>query len=338
MSRRGLLSDAEMEALLGDGDEGGEGDGSAFDDSLLFTPGDFADFCELVAPVLLSSFERLAPLVDSAVALREPQLALVAPDAVRSDREIRHLFVPLNLARTRPDGSPDCLLEIPGPLARRLAVLMIGGGDDDGEDVDDAHLSSLAELVRQYRLQLAKQSVGPGDEPSTGTRRTAFRPVISGKKNAAKMLKRLFTGQDHLVALTAACSLDDGAAGSVRFVFPVAVTTALLSERRNPSLAAPPEAAPPDELPSPVDATDAPSMSPTALKVVARLGTVALSKAAVTGLAPGAVVKLDSPAGDEVDLVIDDVVVARGEVVVEDDHYAVRVRVLNRSAVADRKE
>jgi flagellar motor switch protein FliN/FliY len=62
------------------------------------------------------------------------------------------------------------------------------------------------------------------------------------------------------------------------------------------------------------------------VKVTAELGRVTLSIADVLKLGVGSVVTLDRPISEPVDLMVQGVLLARGEVVVVDDNFAVRIK------------
>ena len=75
---------------------------------------------------------------------------------------------------------------------------------------------------------------------------------------------------------------------------------------------------------------DAPALSPTILAdvevtVAAVLGAARLSVRDVVNLRPGTVIGLDRMAGEPVDLRINNVAIAGGEVIVIDDRFAVRI-------------
>lgn len=61
------------------------------------------------------------------------------------------------------------------------------------------------------------------------------------------------------------------------------------------------------------------------LNVAVELGRASLKVKDVLGLGPGAVVELDKHAGEPVEVVINNKVVARGEVVVIDENFGVRI-------------
>jgi len=318
--KRGLLSDEEMSALLAKEDEcvsDDENDPFA-SQQLLFTPGDFADFCERVAPAITEAFSGLAPLLDGVVELGEPVLALIGPDALANTRSPRRIIASLAMG---PDRSGATLFEIPGDLAGRLAMRMIGADDTGAEVVDEGHLSSLGELIRQYRILLARRLPGIFEAPRDGETRSRRREtVLSGTRTARRLLDTFLDDQLHFLELTAQCRLAGFNGGKVRYVFSIDGARTLLRARpSSDSRSATPKsvsASEPEKLPlSDGDSTH----------VLARLGSSRLQRQELSALRPGAVVRLDTLAGDEVELVVDGAVFARGEVVVADSHYAIKI-------------
>jgi flagellar motor switch protein FliN/FliY len=67
------------------------------------------------------------------------------------------------------------------------------------------------------------------------------------------------------------------------------------------------------------------------LQVSVELGRASLKFREVLNLAPGAVVELDRQTSEPVDILVNGSLLATGEVVVVDDHFAVRItKLLNR--------
>ncbi len=62
-----------------------------------------------------------------------------------------------------------------------------------------------------------------------------------------------------------------------------------------------------------------------ALDVVIELGRTTMPLKEVLELGPGAVIELDKLAGDPVDILVNDKLVARGEVVVIEENFGVRI-------------
>jgi flagellar motor switch protein FliN/FliY len=59
--------------------------------------------------------------------------------------------------------------------------------------------------------------------------------------------------------------------------------------------------------------------------MTARVGSIRKTISDVLDLAPGSIVDLEREAGEPIDLLIGDKLIARGEIVVVDDHYGVRI-------------
>jgi len=66
------------------------------------------------------------------------------------------------------------------------------------------------------------------------------------------------------------------------------------------------------------------------MKVTVELGRTRMKVREILDLAPGAVVELSKPPSEPVDLMVNGVLTAHGEVVVVDDHFAVRITKLLR--------
>ncbi len=66
------------------------------------------------------------------------------------------------------------------------------------------------------------------------------------------------------------------------------------------------------------------------MKVTVELGRTRMKVRDILDLAPGAVVELSKPPSEPVDLMVNGVLTAHGEVVVVDDHFAVRITKLLR--------
>jgi flagellar motor switch protein FliN len=64
--------------------------------------------------------------------------------------------------------------------------------------------------------------------------------------------------------------------------------------------------------------------------VTVELGRTRMKVRDILDLAPGAVVELSKPPSEPVDLMVNGVLTAHGEVVVVDDHFAVRITKLLR--------
>src|SRR5439155_3233038 len=73
--------------------------------------------------------------------------------------------------------------------------------------------------------------------------------------------------------------------------------------------------------------------------VTAELGRTRMTVRSLLALTPGSVVELDRVAGSAVDLLVNGTMIARGEVVVIDDEFGVRItEIVGRQAGAERRK
>jgi flagellar motor switch protein FliN len=61
------------------------------------------------------------------------------------------------------------------------------------------------------------------------------------------------------------------------------------------------------------------------LSVTAELGTCTMSVAEILKLGSGSIVELDRVAGGPLDLLVNDKVIARGEIIAVDDNFGIRI-------------
>lgn len=88
----------------------------------------------------------------------------------------------------------------------------------------------------------------------------------------------------------------------------------------------------PDDAPAPAR-TGIDLLAGLQMNVSVELGRTELTVAEILGLGPGSVIELDRVAGEPVDILVNDRLIARGEVVVVDENFGVRVvEVVRRSA------
>jgi flagellar motor switch protein FliN/FliY len=81
----------------------------------------------------------------------------------------------------------------------------------------------------------------------------------------------------------------------------------------------------PNEQPQAVNTTNIDLLMDVSLRVTVELGRTRMQLAQILELQHGSVVELERLAGDPVDILVNDCLVARGEVVVVDDKFGVRI-------------
>ncbi len=92
-----------------------------------------------------------------------------------------------------------------------------------------------------------------------------------------------------------------------------------------------PQATPAAAAPAPARSTTSPAvaamhvLSEVEMKVTAELGRTRMSVSELLSLAPGSLIELDRTAGSPIDLLVNGTLIARGEVVVVDEEYGIRL-------------
>jgi len=235
MSKRELLSQEEMSALLDD-DAFSEHEFESFGEEL-FSPTDFADFCELVAPLLFGPMARLAPLIDSTIELQSPELALVSNDLLSTLNKEEQLIIPVSFLKEGKKRYPDALILLPVVVAARIAVLMIGGEpDNNSRHIENAQLSTVDEFFRQYRLLLGRVASGDFLPKASVDRSPHLKALLAGSDKVHKIADRIFDKSEHVVQLSGVTVLNDIPPVQMSFLFPLDVSQELLKIARNLSV------------------------------------------------------------------------------------------------------
>lgn len=185
---------------------------------------------------------------------------------------------------------------------------------------------TIAELVDGAELDAASMRVG------TGAAAVAELPHGGDGHGGLMVAAGAFAGVDHVATVGIA-------------VHPPAAPTTddVEDEHLVPVDAVPVDATSPDDEATSMDlpaVTPAPERTPVAprvggrgldllghveMNVVAELGRTRMTVADLLGLAPGAVVELDRAAGSPIDLLVNGTLIARGEVVVIDEEFGLRI-------------
>jgi flagellar motor switch protein FliN/FliY len=87
-----------------------------------------------------------------------------------------------------------------------------------------------------------------------------------------------------------------------------------------------PEFAPLEPRPVPAAGTSLDTLRDVPITITAQLGHTVLPIAEILKLGPGSVVELEEAVGQPVELTVRGIPFATGEVVVVDDHFAIRIR------------
>jgi flagellar motor switch protein FliN len=226
----------------------------------------------------------------------------------------------------------------------KIVNLMLGGGDD-GAEMGAMQLSIVSETVSQIAAAMAEElakSVGAGtdgihaDLCTDATNLPAppfesYEGTIQVGSEVAPEIAIDFDG----IALSKIGASPEAAPPQPEPVFAAAPAPAPAQAPKRPQ--PPPPAAQPVSFasmsPTPARASHGGNnldlVHDVPLQISAVLGKTALTLRDVVTLQSGSVFELDKLSTDPIDLYVNNILIARGEVVVVDDKYAVKISELN---------
>jgi flagellar motor switch protein FliN/FliY len=188
-----------------------------------------------------------------------------------------------------------------------------------GQEMIDALAATGLELIQSTRpaLEAAATVLGPVtvDPGEQLPARDALAAIVAAGGALVPLTNE--TGTAAVVALAVAAAPSPAAASA-------ATPSAAVPSAAVPS-AAVAEAIGAAGAGQPVGGTDFAMLHDVELEVTAELGRTRMSVRELLALAPGAVIELDRAAGGPVDLLVNDRVIARGEVVVIDESFGIRI-------------
>ena len=220
---------------------------------------------------------------------------------------VEHIDVSQNRTAAQPpsaqavqvelEGLGRLVLAVAGPMARTVQV-----GPPPAEDLLDGLAPALAKAVASLNQSLSAE-LTPG-EPREVSPDMALLPATGETVTAV----RLLDGEAHVATLALVHLDEDLTAPSTDR--PVEEEPVLPALRHAPSHIA----GHPLELLSDVE-----------LGVTVELGRTRMLLREILQLAPGSVIELDRAAGGPVDLLVNNTLIARGEVVVIDEEFGIRI-------------
>jgi flagellar motor switch protein FliN len=334
----GSLSQEEIDALVG---------GTAPDD-LTATErdalGEIGNIC------MSSSATALSSLLGHQVQITTPSVELVAEDLLRHDAARPAAVVVIEYTAGL-DGRNVFILGT--REAAVIADLMMGGdGTAPAEELSELHVSAVAEAMNQMmgsaatamaellgvRVDISAPSVDivdlsvdgvplglDGDEPLV---RVGFQLGVGDLVDTTLMQVMPVAFARALVGglLEAQAAPADAAAPGPE---PVAEAPAPGDDRRLrpvPVPVAQPVSFPSlDDLPSAPGGSDISLLLDVPLQVTVELGRTQMRIRNVLELVPGSIIELDKLAGEPVDVLVNGKQIARGEVVVIDEEFGVRI-------------
>ena len=286
-----------------------------------------------------SAATALGTLLSRSVQITTPQVELVDDAEVRSGHDGPAVVVAIEYT----EGLDGRNVFVIGTRdASVVADLMMGGEGTPADEVGEAQLSAIAEAMNQMaggaatamaemvgrRVDISSPSVDLLDlnDPAVGLElgiagamvRTAFQLRVGDLLDTTLMqLMPLAFARalvDSLTTAEAAGGTASGAEDDDRHLRAVPVPVA--QPVAFPSL---------DEMPASPGGSDISLLLDVPLQVTVELGRTQLRIRNVLELVPGSIVELDKLAGEPVDVLVNGKQIARGEVVVIDEEFGVRI-------------
>ena len=210
-----------------------------------------------------------------------------------------------DLSETIPEGGGvAAAAEVPG-----IGVVAVMLSAEHAAQLDAAHgvwTTPVTEAIRSW----ARAHASTVDALTPPCPASAIGELLPRGEDLRITAAGLFEGERHAgtVALTVASNL----------AAPARTTT-------TPADPAPTAAAP---AAAPISATDPGPLQALAgveMAVTAELGRTTMAVSELLGLAPGSLIELDRAAGSPIDVLVNGTIIARGEVVVIDDDFGLRI-------------
>lgn len=364
MSGGGSLSQEEIDALLKAGADAGPpagepaaaaGDaGPQLEESERDTIGEVGNIC------MSSAATTLSLLLSRPVQITTPTVEVVGEEEVRAQFNAPAMIVSIDYTEGL-DGRNVFLLSIRD--ASVVADLMMGGEGAPSEELSELHTSAIAEAMNQMmgsastamaemagrrvdisapQIQVLDLSTETSLEElgiTTAMVRTSFQLRVGELLDTTLMQLMPFDFARALVdglmqpaaPAASAAPAPEAPAAPVPAAPPAAEAAgAPADDRHLHALPAPPVAQPVtfpslDDVPSAPGGSDISLLLDVPLQVTVELGRTQLRIRNVLELVPGSIIELDKLAGEPVDVLVNGKPIARGEVVVIDEEFGVRI-------------
>ena len=187
--------------------------------------------------------------------------------------------------------------------------LMTTMGAADAAALPDLVARTIAELAGSDAVDEAGARMGVGIDAVAGL------PVEGSAPGATMIAAGVFAGVDHVA--TVGVAIHGDAAAAPAEAEPAGMDLPPVVPNAAPSTPSAPRAVPTGRG---LDLLGGVQMS-----VVAELGRTRMTVADLLSLTPGSVVELDRAAGSPIDLLVNGTLIARGEVVVVDEEFGLRI-------------
>jgi flagellar motor switch protein FliN/FliY len=336
----GSLSQEEIDALLMGTDDmgasGAKGGGAAVADSGGLSPTERELLADAFNDAMQVAGQQAGVMVGKNIQISNAQVDEISPAQISSEMPKGGVVAEIQM------GSTHTALVYPKDLARRVAQTMMGASDEGG-DINDAHLSTLSELSQSIISSIANGLGGKFNDSLSPS--MPEMKIFNAPSDAPQ-----FTGGIVKISYNIAV---EGMPGS-RMTHYIDASAASRWAKSNRGSAAPQAASfdmdfgagagggmggggggvsvNPINFPSLQQSSGTAGLPPNLellldvqMALTVELGRTKKYVKEILSLGEGSIIELDKLAGEPVDLLVNGKLIARGEVVVIDENFGVRV-------------
>jgi flagellar motor switch protein FliN/FliY len=226
-----------------------------------------------------------------------------------------------------------------------VADKMMGKETEEGEEPGEMHISALGEAVNQFIGALMTQVSQEDDFKGT----FEAQPPEGQLGSAAEISETVFEGIETLLMLSTSLTFEGGQEGELLHLMTMETAKSICSLNPKTEATEDPAAILQEETAAAAAPAAAPHASPVSfaefgpgtatkdtpeglsrlmkvpLVISTELGRTEMKIADILSLSPGSLIELDRLAGEQVDLLVNGILFAKGEVVVIDENFGVRI-------------
>lgn len=300
-----------------------------------------------------SSATALSTLLNRKIRITTPVVQVVSTDELARDYPLP--FVAVEIAYTDGMKGKNVLNIKTDDVKIMTDIMMGGGGDAQPGEITELHLSAMGELMNQMMGSAAtalSQMINRRIDISPP------RPLLVA--NSQKQIEQSFLGEKMIVRTTFTLSIEGKGDSQIMQLTPVSFARELvdmlkrqyLSPARDPAEQTAPQTRP-QAAQAPQSQADRPEevkikyvqfrsfgeekpasvsqqsrydiLMDIPLEVSVELGSVKKSISEILTFGAGTIIELNKLAGENVDIVINNRIIAKGEVIVIDEAYGVRI-------------
>lgn len=345
----GSLSQEEIDALLQGVDDmapepsGGGTPAVATADSNELTDAEKSAFMEIINQQLTGAANTLTTIVTKKVDMSDAHLEVKSPVDLRSELAGEYLQIRIDYTEGIAGETLFLMKKQDGSV---IADLMMGQeGTSPPADLNDLYLSALGEAVSQIN--------SAGLNIISDKMKKAIKTTPPKVEVVSEPTKVMLPTGDQVVRVTSTFNIEGLISSNLVQVFPISfikeivaidappapVSYDMTQQAAAPAAAAAPAGPKPEQVKvqqvqfpplniqgvTPEQAANIQLLMDVPMQLTVELGRTRMLVKEILGLGEGSIIELDKLAGEPVDLLVNNKLIAKGEVVVIDENFGVRV-------------